>query len=241
MRIDILTLFPDMIKAVMTESITGRALANNIFELGVTNIRDFAENKHNRVDDYPYGGGNGMVMMARPVCLAYEHVKTKDSRLIFMSPKGKTFNQEMAKELSKEKHLVFLCGHYEGIDQRALDILNPEEISIGDFILTGGEQAVIPVCDSILRLVPGVLGNEESKDEESFENNLLEYPQYTRPPEIFGLKVPEVLLSGHHKNIMDWKRKESIKETLKKRPDLINYENLTDEERKFIGENIKKF
>lgn len=234
MRIDILTLFPDMVNAVLTESVTGRALKAGLFELGVTDIRDYTKDKHRRVDDYPYGGGSGMVMQAEPVYLAYESVKSEKSKLIYMTPHGKTFNQQMARELAKEDHLVFLCGHYEGIDQRVIDVLNPVEISLGDFILTGGELAVLPVCDSILRLLPGVLGNGDSLNEESFENNLLEYPQYTRPEEILGLKVPDVLLSGHHKNIEDWRREESIKITLLKRPDLLDKAELNEKEREYI-------
>ena len=239
MRIDILTLFPKMIESVLGESITGRALKNNLFELNLTDIRDFTKDKHRRVDDYPYGGGTGMVMMAEPVYLAYESVKTEKSKLIYMTPHGKTFNQKMAKKLAKEEHLVFLCGHYEGIDQRVIDALNPMEISLGDFILTGGELAVMPVCDSIIRLLPGVLGNEASLNEESFENNLLEYPQYTRPEEILGMKVPEVLLSGHHKNIEKWRYEKSLENTYLKRPDLID-ENEFSKENAEILKNIKK-
>ncbi len=234
MRIDILTLFPDMVDAVLTESVTGRALRAGLFELGITDIRDYTKDKHRRVDDYPYGGGSGMVMQAEPVYLAYNAVKSEKSKLIYMTPHGKTFNQQMARELAKEEHLVFLCGHYEGIDQRVIDVLNPVEISLGDFILTGGELAVLPVCDSILRLLPGVLGNGDSLNEESFENNLLEYPQYTRPEEILGLKVPDVLLSGHHKNIEEWRREQSLKTTLLKRPDLLENAELSEKEREYI-------
>lgn len=237
MRIDILTLFPKMIEAVLGESITGRALKNNIFDLNLTDIRDFTKDKHRRVDDYPYGGGTGMVMMAEPVYLAYNSVKSEKSKLIYMTPHGKTFNQKMAKELAKEEHLIFLCGHYEGIDQRVIDKLEPMEISLGDFILTGGELAVMPVCDSIIRLLPGVLGNEDSLNEESFENNLLEYPQYTRPEEILGMRVPEVLLSGHHKNIEAWRHEQSLKNTYLKRPDLLNENEISVED----IEILKKF
>lgn len=239
MRIDILTLFPDMIKGVLGESVTGRALRNNLYELNLIDIRDFTLDKHRRVDDYPYGGGDGMVIRAEPVYRAYQSVKSEKSRFIYLTPHGKTFNQNMAKELSKEEHLIFLCGHYEGIDQRVSDLLNPEEISLGDFILTGGELAVMPVCDSILRLLPGVLGNDNSTKEESFENNLLEYPQYTRPEEFMGLKVPDVLLSGHHKNIEEFRLTKSIEATCLKRPDLINEDNFSKKEKE-IFENIKK-
>lgn len=225
MKIDIMTLFPDLINAVLGESITGRALQKNLFELNAVNIRDFTLDKHNRVDDAPYGGGSGMVMAAQPVYDCYMSLikDTKNKpKTIFLTPHGKTFNQQMAKELSKEEHLIFLCGHYEGVDQRVIDIIEPMEVSLGDFVLTGGELAVLPICDSILRLIPGVLGNENSMVEESFENNLLEYPQYTRPEEFMGRKVPDVLLSGHHKNIATWRHEQSVKITEEKRPDLLN-------------------
>lgn len=237
MRIDILTLFPQMIMGVLGESVTGRALRNNLFELNLIDIREFTLDKHRRVDDYPYGGGDGMVMQAEPVYRAYNSVKSDKARFIYLTPHGRTFNQSIAKELSKEEHLIFLCGHYEGIDQRVIDLLNPEEISLGDFILTGGELAVMPVCDSILRLVPGVLGNETSADVESFENNLLEYPQYTRPEEILNMRVPDVLLSGHHKNIEEWRHFESLKATFLKRPDLLDKALLSDKDLEFL----KKF
>ena len=239
MRIDILTLFPQMIMSVLGESVTGRGLKNNLFELNLVDIRDYTKDKHRRVDDYPYGGGDGMVMQAEPVYLAYNSVKSEKSRFFYLTPHGKTFNQNMAKELSKEEHLIFLCGHYEGIDQRVIDMLKPEEISLGDFILTGGELAVMPICDSILRLIPGVLGNENSSVEESFENNLLEYPQYTRPEEFMEMKVPEVLLSGHHKNISDWRMYKSIETTYLKRPDLLEGKELSEKEKEIL-KNIKK-
>ena len=239
MRIDILTLFPQMILGVLGESVTGRALKNNLFELNLVDIRDFTLDKHRRVDDYPYGGGDGMVMQVEPVARAYSSVKTPNSRFIYLTPHGKTFNQSMAKELAKEEHLIFLCGHYEGIDQRVMDLFSPEEISLGDFVLTGGELAVMPICDSILRLLPGVLGNENSAVCESFENNLLEYPQYTRPEEYEGLKVPEVLLSGHHKNIEDWRFEKSVEATCKKRPDLLENAVFTKKQEEVL-KNVKK-
>lgn len=239
MRIDILTLFPQMIIGVLGESVTGRALRNNLYELNLIDIRDYTLDKHRRVDDYPYGGGYGMVMQAEPIWRAYNSVKSDNSKLIYLTPHGKTFNQNMARELAKEEHLIFLCGHYEGIDQRVIDMLNPLEISLGDFILTGGELAVMPVCDSILRLLPGVLGNDNSSVNESFENNLLEYPQYTRPEEFLGAKVPEVLLSGHHKNIEDWRLYKSMETTYIKRPDLIDEDSLSGKEKEIL-ENIKK-
>lgn len=239
MRIDILTLFPQMIMGVLGESVTGRALRNNLYELNLVDIRDYTLDKHRRVDDYPYGGGDGMVMQAEPIWRAYNSVKRDNSKLIYLTPHGKTFNQNMARELAKEEHLIFLCGHYEGIDQRVIDMLNPLEISLGDFILTGGELAVMPVCDSILRLLPGVLGNDNSSVNESFENNLLEYPQYTRPEEFLGVKVPDVLLSGHHKNIEDWRFYKSLEATYIKRPDLIEKAGFSGKEKEIL-ENVKK-
>ena len=234
MRIDILTLFPDMIKSVMSESVIGRALENNIFELNVINIRDYSTDKHNRVDDAPYGGGSGMVMQVGPLYDAFNAIPKNDPRVLYLTPQGKTFNQQMAKELAKEKQLIFICGHYEGIDQRVIDEIAPEEISLGDFVLTGGELAVLPICDSILRLVPGVLGNENSAEDESFENGLLEYPQYTRPEEILGRRVPEVLLSGHHANIKKWRHEKALELTYKKRRDLIDEKNLSAEDSKLL-------
>lgn len=239
MRIDVLTLFPEMIESVMGESITGRALKNGLFELNAINIRDFTKDKHNRVDDAPYGGGSGMVMQVQPVYDAYNSVKSEKSRVLYMTPHGKTFNQKLAGELAKEEHLIFICGHYEGIDQRVIDEINPEEISLGDFVLTGGELAVLPICDSILRLVPGVLGNENSAGEESFEDGLLEYPQYTRPEEILGRRVPDVLLSGHHKKISEWRREKSLEVTFIKRKDLLEEATLSKKDIEFL-ENIRK-
>lgn len=239
MRIDVLTLFPEMIESVMGESITGRALKNGLFTLNAINIRDFTKDKHNRVDDAPYGGGSGMVMQVQPVYDAYNSVKSEKSRVLYMTPHGKTFNQKLAGELAKEEHLIFICGHYEGIDQRVIDEINPEEISLGDFVLTGGELAVLPICDSILRLVPGVLGNENSAGEESFEDGLLEYPQYTRPEEILGRRVPDVLLSGHHKKISEWRREKSLEVTFIKRKDLLEEATLSKKDIEFL-ENIRK-
>lgn len=239
MRIDVLTLFPEMINAVLGESVTGRALKNGLFTLNAINIRDFTTDKHNRVDDAPYGGGNGMVIQVQPLYDAYKSVADEKARVIYLTPHGKTFNQKMAKELAKEEHLIFICGHYEGIDQRVIDEIAPEEISLGDFVLTGGELAVMPICDSILRLVPGVLGNDESAEEESFEDGLLEYPQYTRPEEILGRRVPDVLLSGHHKNIRLWRREKSLEATLLKRKDLLEGREFSKEDAKLL-ESVKK-
>jgi len=236
MRIDILTLFPEIITPVIGSSVTGRALANNMFELNTVNIRDFTENKHNRVDDAPYGGGSGMVMQVQPLYDAYKSVVSDNARVIYLTPHGETFSQKKAKELSKEEHLIFICGHYEGIDQRVIDEIRPEEISLGDFVLTGGELAVLPICDSILRLLPGVLGNENSAGEESFEDGLLEYPQYTRPEEILGRRVPEVLLSGHHKNISEWRRRKSLEITYLKRKDLLKDATLSKKDIAYLGE-----
>ena len=221
MKFSVLTLFPEMFEMLNT-SIIGRAIEKKIITLEVVNIRDFSKNKHKKVDDTPYGGGAGMVMMPDVVYDAYESVKTKDSKLIYLSPQGKTLNQEKVKDLSKEKHLILLCGHYEGIDQRILDEIVDEEISIGDYVLTGGELPSMVLIDSVSRYVEGVL-NKESREEESFANdNLLEYPQYTRPEEFHGMQVPEVLKSGNHQNIEKWRKEKSLEITKTKRPDLIN-------------------
>ena len=219
MRIDILTLFPEMFDS-LNYSILKRAKQNNLFEIKITNIRDFSKDIHKKCDDYPYGGGAGMVMMAQPIVDAYNSVKTSNSKVIFTSPRGKVFNQNLAKQLSKEKHLIILCGHYEGVDERALEILGAEEISIGDYVLTGGELPAMVMVDSIVRNIEGVI-NSQSLDEESFSNGLLEYPQYTRPEVFEGKKVPEVLLSGHHKNIESWRNEQSKIITKNNRPDLL--------------------
>ena len=219
MRIDILTLFPEMFDS-LNYSILKRAKQNNLFEIKITNIRDFSKDIHKKCDDYPYGGGAGMVMMAQPIVDAYNSVKTSNSKVIFTSPRGKVFNQNLAKQLSKEKHLIILCGHYEGVDERALEILGAEEISIGDYVLTGGELPAMVMVDSIVRNIKGVI-NSQSLDEESFSNGLLEYPQYTRPEVFEGKKVPEVLLSGHHKNIELWRNEQSKIITKNNRPDLL--------------------
>ena len=234
MRIDILTLFPEMVRTILGESITGRALKNNLYELNTVNIRDFTEDKHRRVDDSPYGGGSGMVMEAQPIYDAYTSVCSDDAKVIYLSPQGKPFCQQKAKEFSKEKHLIFLCGHYEGVDERVLEEIVDEEISLGDFVLTGGEIAACAVCDALLRLVPGVLGNDDCASEESFEENLLEYPQYTRPEEVLGRRVPEVLLSGHHKNIEQFRREKSLERTFYKRPDLLEKAELTEADVQFL-------
>ena len=233
MKINILTLFPEMFD-IFNHSIIGKARDKNLLEINTTNIRDYTKNKHKKVDDYPYGGGAGMVMAPQPVVDSIKSVKEKNKgKVIFLGPRGKTFNQELANELSKEEELIFVCGHYEGIDERAYQYFDME-ISLGDFVLTGGEMASIPVIDSICRLVPGVLGKSESFEEESFYNGALEYPQYTRPEEFEGEKVPEVLLSGHHENIRKWRRRESLIITRERRKDLFEKITLSKEDKKLL-------
>lgn len=219
MKFDVLTLFPEMFTA-LNESIIGRATDKNLIEVNLTNIRDFSKDKHKKVDDTPYGGGAGMVMKPDVVYDAYESIKDKNAKVIYMSPKGTVLNQEKVKQLSKQEHLIIICGHYEGIDQRVIDEIVDEEISIGDYVLTGGELPAMVLIDSVSRYVEGVL-NEESTSEESFSNGLLEYPQYTRPEEFRGKKVPEVLISGHHENIKKWREEKSLEITKKNRPDLL--------------------
>ena len=233
MNFHILTLFPEMIEQGMHTSIIGRAIAGGYLSINAVNIRDYAFNKHQKVDDYPYGGGAGMLMQAEPVYLSYEAIKEKIGyrpRVVYLTPQGKVFHQEMAKELAKERDLVFLCGHYEGIDERVLDEIVTDYVSIGDYVLTGGELPAMVMMDSISRMVPGVLSNQESGETESFAGNLLEYPQYSRPEEWHGQKVPPVLLSGHHANIEAWRREQSIMRTAKRRPDLLKKVDLTNKE-----------
>ncbi|AQM60282.1 tRNA (guanosine(37)-N1)-methyltransferase TrmD [Clostridium baratii] len=233
MKISIITLFPEMF-SIFNHSIIGKAKEKGIVDIECLNIRDYTKNKHNKVDDYPYGGGAGMVMSPQPVIdTIRECKKNNKGKVVFLGPRGKTFNHALAKELAKEDELIFVCGHYEGIDERAYNYIDME-VSLGDFILTGGEMAAIPVIDSILRLNPGVLGKEESFMDESFSDGLLEYPQYTRPEEFEGLKVPEVLLSGHHENIRKWRRKESLLITKERRPDLFEKIELTKEDKKLL-------
>ena len=233
MNFHILTLFPDMVMQGLGTSIIGRAVNNGLLSIEAVNIRDYAFNKHQSVDDYPYGGGAGMLMQAEPVYLAYESVQKKlgyRPRVVYLTPQGEVFHQTMAKELAKEKDLVFLCGHYEGIDERVLDEIVTDYVSIGDYVLTGGELPAMVMMDSISRMVPGVLSNQESGETESFAENLLEYPQYSRPEEWHGQKVPPVLLSGHHANIEAWRREQSILRTAKRRPDLLKKADLTNKE-----------
>lgn len=220
MRIDILTLFPEMFGA-LSESIIGRAREKNLIEINVINIRDFSKDKHKKCDDAPFGGGAGMVMTPQPLFDAITSIKTKDSLVILTSPRGQTFNQKLCKELSNFNHLIFVCGHYEGIDERIIELCIDREISIGDFVLTGGEIPAMAMVDAISRYVDGVLGNGQSLEEESFSSGLLEYPQYTRPAEFMGLKVPEVLLSGNHAEIAKFRKEQAEKITKSRRPDML--------------------
>ena len=222
MQFDVLTLFPEMFSC-LNESIIGRARKNKQININLVNIRDFAKNKHNKVDDTPYGGGAGMVMMPDVVYRAYKSLENNDAKVIYMSPQGKTLNQKRVVELSKEKHLIILCGHYEGIDQRVLDKIVDEEISIGDYVLTGGELPAMVLIDCVSRYVEGVLSKDSIK-EESFSNGQLEYPHYTRPEVFEGMKVPDILLSGNHQRINEWRKEQSLEITKKKRPDLLNNE-----------------
>ena len=219
MKFDILTLFPEMFE-ILNQSIIGKAIEKDLINIKVTNIRDFSKDKHKKVDDTPYGGGAGMIMKPDVVYDAYKSVKDKNAKVIYMSPQGKTLNQKKVEELAKESHLIILCGHYEGIDQRVLDKIVDEEISIGDYVLTGGEIPAMVLIDSVSRYVEGVIKKDSIK-EESFSNGLLEYPQYTRPEVFEEIKVPDVLLSGHHENIEKWRKEKSLEITKKKRPELL--------------------
>ncbi len=258
MHFYIMTLFPEMVMQGLNTSITGRAIQKGLLSVEAVNIRDYAFNKHNSVDDYPYGGGAGMLMQAEPVYQAYQAVVEKvndcrrnvqadgagpkeagrSPRVIYLSPQGKTFSQGIAEELAKEEELIFLCGHYEGIDERVLEEIVTDYVSVGDYVLTGGELPAMIMGDAISRLVPGVLHNDVSAEFESFQDNLLEYPQYSRPEVWHGKRVPEVLLSGHHANVEKWRRKQSVIRTAKLRPDLLRKAELTKEERA-IAEDIE--
>lgn len=279
MNFHILTLFPEMVENGLKTSIIGRAVAGGLLSIEAVNIRDFAFNKHQSVDDYPYGGGAGMLMQAEPVYLAYKDIEEriqkriqnakmqnaeteeqdaevkvqnagiqdaetvspdKKLRVVYLSPQGKTFDQKMAEELAEEEDLVLLCGHYEGIDERVLEEIVTDYVSIGDYVLTGGELPAMVMVDTISRLVPGVLHNDVSAEFESFQDNLLEYPQYSRPEEWHGKKVPPVLLSGHHANIEKWRREQSILRTYERRPDLLEKSSLTWKEKKWLEETIKE-
>lgn len=279
MNFHILTLFPEMVENGLKTSIIGRAVAGGLLSIEAVNIRDFAFNKHQSVDDYPYGGGAGMLMQAEPVYLAYKDIEEriqkriqnakmqnaeteeqdaevkvqnagiqdaetvspdKKLRVVYLSPQGKTFDQKMAEELAEEEDLVLLCGHYEGIDERVLEEIVTDYVSIGDYVLTGGELPAMVMVDTISRLVPGVLHNDVSAEFESFQDNLLEYPQYSRPEEWHGKKVPSVLLSGHHANIEKWRREQSILRTYERRPDLLEKSSLTWKEKKWLEETVKE-
>ena len=238
MRFDVLTLFPEMLEAVMGDSIIGRARKAGIIELNFINIRDFSKNKHKKVDDTPYSGGGGMLMTAQPIYDAYMSVAgCLDYKpfTIYMSPQGKVMTQETVKSLAAEnEHIVILCGHYEGVDQRVLDEIVDMELSIGDFVLTGGEIPAMAVIDAVSRMIPGVLSDEGSYSNESHFNGLLEYPQYTKPYEWMGKEIPEILISGHHAKIEEWKREQSLVNTLNKRPDLLKKAELTEKEKEFL-------
>lgn len=237
MHYHVLTLFPEMIVQGLGTSVIGRAMEQGIIQLTATNIRDYSTNKHMKVDDYPYGGGAGMVMQVEPVygaCKAVEEEIGYKPRVIYLTPQGKVFNQSMVEDFAKEKDLVFLCGHYEGIDERVLEEVVTDYVSIGDYVLTGGELPSMVMIDAISRFVPGVLSNEESAQFDSFHDNLLEYPQYSRPAEWMGKKVPEILLSGHHANIEKWRREQSILRTLQWRPELLEGANLSKKEQQYL-------
>lgn len=243
MHYHVLTLFPEMIEQGLNTSILGKALDKDLITLEAINIRDYTTNKHHKVDDYPYGGGAGMVMQAQPIYDAYksieERIKCKP-RVIYLTPQGKVFNQEMAREFAREEHLVFLCGHYEGVDERVLEEIVTDEVSIGDYVLTGGELPAMVMIDAISRMVPEVLNNEDSAEFDSFHDNLLEYPQYSRPEIWNGKQVPPILLSGHHANVEKWRREQSIIRTLERRPDLLENANLNKKERQFLQKLLAK-
>lgn len=233
MNFHVMTLFPDMVQSGLSDSIIGRAIANGILSVETVNIRDFANNKHNKVDDYTYGGGAGMLMQAEPVYLCWEYIEekirktgtvsdseAKKTRVIYLTPQGRVFDQKMAQDFSKEEDLILLCGHYEGIDERVLDEIVTDNVSVGDYVLTGGEIPAMIIIDAVSRLIPGVLHNDDSSELESFSDGLLEYPQYSRPEEWHGIKVPEILLSGDHAKVDMWRHEQSLRRTKERRPDL---------------------
>ena len=243
MNFHVLTLFPEMIMNGLETSILGRAAAKGIVSFEAVNIRDYTLERHGKVDDYPYGGGAGMVMQAEPIYRAYEALVEKigkKPRVIYMTPQGQTFNQSIAEDLAKEEDLVFLCGHYEGVDERVLEMIATDYLSAGDYVLTGGELPAMMMIDCISRLVPGVLNNNVSAEFETFHDNLLEYPQYTRPEVFMGKKVPDILLSGHHANVEKWRREQSIIRTLKNRPELLEDAFLSKKEQKFLDELLRQ-
>lgn len=240
MRFDILTIFPEIFDAVLGSSIIGRAQESGLITVNALNIRDFSKDRHKKTDDYPYGGGNGLVMLAQPIYDAYAYiVENLDYKpyFIYMSPQGRRLKQKLAEELAAKKHIVLLCGHYEGVDERILEELTDDEISIGDYVLTGGELPAMVLIDAISRTIPGVLSNEESYADESHKDGVLEYPQYTRPFEFMGRQVPDVLLSGHHANINKWRRLQSLKRTRLRRPDLFEKLTLTKEDKKLLEDD----
>lgn len=237
MNYHVLTLFPEMIREGLSHSVTRRAQEAGLIHLNAVDIREYSKDKHKHVDDYPYGGGAGMVMQPEPIYLAYEDMikdMKKKPRVIYVTPQGNVFSQQMARQLSKEEDLIFLCGHYEGVDERILEEIVTDCVSIGDYVLTGGELPALVMMDAVSRLIPGVLNNEVSAEFESFHDNLLEYPHYTRPVEYHGKKVPEVLLSGHHAKIEQWRRQQSLKRTYERRPDLLEHASLTEDDKKYL-------
>jgi tRNA (guanine37-N1)-methyltransferase len=240
MKIDVLTLFPEMFAGVFGHSILKKAAEKQAVQYNVINFREFSDNKHQTVDDYPYGGGAGMVLKPQPIFDAVETLYNKNeqqkSRVILLCPQGERLNQKKAEELAREKHLIFICGHYEGYDERIREHLVTDEISIGDYVLTGGELGAMVIIDSVVRLLPEVLGNEESHQKDSFSTGLLEHPHYTRPADFRGMKVPDVIISGNHKNIEEWRSKESLRRTLTRRPDLLKEMELTKEQVKWLEE-----
>ena len=239
MRFFVLTIFPEMIERAMSESIIGRAKENNILDIEAVNIRDYTLDKHGKTDDYPYGGGAGMVMTAQPIYDAHKSITERVGhpiRTIYTTPQGRTFDQAMAREFAREEELIILCGHYEGVDERVLEEVVTDNVSIGDYVLTGGELPAMVMMDAISRMVPGVLTNELSGEDESFSGGLLEYPQYTRPQVWNGREVPDILLSGHHAKVDKWRRQQSILRTYLNRPELISEERLSKEEKKFLRE-----
>lgn len=239
MKISILTLFPEMCNAYLSESIIGRARSAGKVQIECVDIRDYTKDKHRRVDDTPYGGGMGMIMQVDPVYDCFQAICEKDGtvpHLIYLTPQGKTLTQKRVVELSKLDNIALLCGHYEGIDERVIEELRPEEISVGDYVLTGGELPALILADSVSRMLPGVLSNDECFEEESHFNSLLEYPQYTRPYEWRGRKVPDVLLTGHHANVDKWRREQSLKRTAERRPDMLEKADLTKEDRKYLSQ-----
>ncbi len=241
MRFDVLTIFPEIFHSYLRYGVLGKAIEKGIIKVSMVNIRDFASGKHKNTDDRPYGGGEGMVMKPEPIYNALKSIdREQNSLVVLLSPQGEKFNQEMAWELSKYDQLILICGRYEGIDERVRILCAEKEISIGDYVLTGGELAALVVIDAVSRLIPGVLGSEFSNLEESFSDGLLEYPQYTRPRVFKGLEVPEILLSGNHEQIRKWRRREAIKRTFERRPDLLKKARLTKDELSFIEELKKK-